>query len=176
MFFVGSSRFRWWAKRRRPIRSSSGSSSTIFHLCGNIFFAEHGIRFPDHEMLPNGQLIKEHQQSVMEVSSSPAKSSVSFTTECCPLFPKRFKECHDYLATTSISSGSVSTCYVCNQQFGDVVALKIHQIKSYASHLMETPPTTAPPAQQTPEQTGSSNAQGCVSSTSSQKTSPAPFQ
>ena len=124
-------------------------------------------------MLPNGQLIKEHQQSVMEVPSSPAKSSASFTTECCPLCPKQFKECHDYLATASVSSGSVSTsCYICNQQFGDVVALKIHLIKSYASHLMETPPTTAPSAQQTPEQTGSSNAQGCVS----QKTLPAPFQ
>ena len=179
-------------------------------LCSKYFLKvhkqnTHGIGFPDHEMLPNGQLMKEHQQTgvmdlsfhqqqnVMEVSSSPAKSSASSTTECCPLCPKRFKSTkalkahlsHDHSATTSASSGSASSastcCYICNQQFGDVVALQVHLIKSHASHLMETPPSTttttaaaAPPA--APEQTGSSNAQGCVSSSSSPKTSPAPFQ
>lgn len=92
-------------------------------------------------------------------SSSPAKSSstVSLSTETCPLCPKRFKSgkalkahlSHDHSSSSGSTTGS-SFCYICNQQFGnDLVALQVHLIKSHASQLMrdqeqtnKTPPSS----------------------------------
>jgi hypothetical protein len=83
------------------------------------------------------------QQQMMEGSTSPVKSTPA-VSESCPLCPKRFKSSkslkahlsHDHSGSSG-SSATAACCYICNQQFNDVVALQVHLIKSHASHLMD---------------------------------------